>query len=326
MTDSSRSSRQKRIDLFPASPWRIAAALAGLLAASSAPAQQPQFGQGFPRQGQPPSTSPAESNAYSAAISLPDPDARVSAIQQFLAQYPNSSLRQPAIAQMMLAKRAVGATGGPVSAPMNRAMTPPVAATSTASLPAPAATSQPAAPPHDSLLQHPAKPAQVSVASGNLTIKADNSSLTQILHDISTSTGMKVDGLGQDDRIFGTYGPGNSREVLLSLLQGLGYNVLMVGNANGAPRQLSLSQRSAASTVAAAGTTRNTKEEEDDEVEQEQPPPPEPPQPANQPPPGNGQNPDGTQSRNPAEIQQELLRLRQQQQQQQQSVPQQQPQ
>ncbi len=324
------SMRQKRTDFLRANPWPLAALLtclcAALLGVTAAPAQQPQFGQGFSAQGPAAARSnPAESSAYSAAISQSDPDARVSAIQQFLIQYPNSSLRQPAIAQMMLAKREAHTPGAPTPAPapMNRPMTPPVATTNPAPVApaaAPVAPPQPVGPPRDSLLQHPAKPAQVTITTGSLTIKADNSSLSQILHEISTSTGMKVEGLGQDERIFGAYGPGDPREVLLSLLEGFGYNVLMVGDDKGAPRELSLSQRSAASTVASAGIPRNSREDEDDEVEQEvQQAPPEPPQPVNQPIPGN---PEGLQPRSPAEIQQEMLRLRQQQQQQQQQAPQ----
>ena len=92
---------------------------------------------------------------------------------------------------------------------------------------------------------------------------------------------MKVEGLSRTSASSATYGPGDPREVLLSLLEGSGYNVLMVGDAKGAPRELSLSQRSAASTVASAATTRNSREEEDDEVEQEvQQAPPEQPQPS----------------------------------------------
>lgn len=323
--------RQKRKDFPRAVKWALVSLLASLSASlltiTAASAQQPQFGQGFPAQG-PAARNPAESSAYSAAISQSDPDARVSAIQQFLIQYPNSSLRQPAIAQMMLAKRQAHAPGGqtPAPAPMNRTMTPPITTASPVPmLPASAPVTAPEAvgAPRDSLLQHPAKPAQITVTSGSLTINADNSSLSQILHDISASTGMKVEGLSQDDRIFGNYGPGDPREVLLSLFQGSGYNVLMVGDDKGAPRELSLSQRSAAANVASASTTRNGREEDDDEVEQEvQQAPPEQPQPVNQPPPGNAQNPEGLQPRNPAELQQELLRMRQQQQQ----VPQQPPQ
>ena len=311
---------QQRTQFRCRTPWLLAAVIAALIAVPGASAQ-PQFGQGFSHTGQAAPANPAENAAYSAAISQPNPEARVSAIQQFLVQYPNSSLRQPAIAQMMLAKRAINAPGAmppqPMNQPMNRPMMPPAAAGPSMIAPAtaPVVMPQPATTPRDSLLQHPAKPAEVTIAAGKLTIKADNSSLSQILQQISKSTGMKVEGLGQDERMFGSYGPGDPREVLLSLLDGFGYNVLMVGDDNGAPRQLSLSQRSAGSTVASAVPARNNREQEDDEIEQEQPqPPPEQPQPVTQTPPANQ---DGAQQpKSPAEIQQELMRLRQQQQQQ----------
>jgi len=305
---------EERKHLVRPGSWLIAA-ICGAVFVMPVAWAQPQFGQGFSRAGQVAPANPAESSAYSAAISQPDPQVRISAIQQFLIQYPNSALRQPAIAQMMLAKRDVHAPGAIPPQPMNRTMMPPANAgpATVAPTTAPIVTPQPMGLPRDSLLQHPAKPAEVVVTPGSLAIKADNSSLSQILQEISRSTGMKVDGLGQDERIFGSYGPGDPREILLSLLEGSGYNVLMVGDNKGAPRELSLSQRSAGNTVASAAPARNNHEQEDDEIEQEQPP--EQPQPVNQPPPGN---PDGTQQpRNPAEIQQELLRLRQQQQQQQ---------
>jgi hypothetical protein len=320
------SMRQERTQFRGRTSWLLAAMVAALFAVTGGRAQQPQFGQGFPHTGQ--AAAPAENAAYSAAISQPNPEARVSAIQQFLIQYPNSSLRQPAIAQMMLAKRAVNGPGAmapqPMNQPMNRPIMPPAGDGPSTVAPAavPVVSPQPATTPRDSLLQHPAKPAEVTVTPGKLTIKADNSSLSQILQQISKSTGMKVEGLGQDERIFGSYGPGDPREVLLSLLDGFGYNVLMVGDDKGAPRELSLSQRSAGSTVASAAPARNNREQEDDEIEQEQPQaPPEQPQPVTQTPPAT---PDGTQQpKSPAEIQQELMRLRQQQQQQQ--APQRQP-
>ena len=59
-------------------------------------------------------------------------------------------------------------------------------------------------------------------------VNADNSALSGILHDISAKTGMTVDGLSRDQRIFGSYGP-SAREVLSALLDGLGYNVMMAG-------------------------------------------------------------------------------------------------
>jgi hypothetical protein len=101
---------------------------------------------------------------------------------------------------------------------------------------------QPTAAP--SLLEQPATPATVSAHNNELTVKADNSSLSQILHQVSSATGMKLDGLGGDERVFGSFGPGAPREVLTSLLNGTSYNILMVGDLpNGAPRELLLSNR-----------------------------------------------------------------------------------
>jgi hypothetical protein len=59
---------------------------------------------------------------------------------------------------------------------------------------------------------------------------------------------MKIEGLRSggtaDQRIFGSYGPGTPREVLSELLNGSGYNVLMLGvTASGAPRELTLTAR-----------------------------------------------------------------------------------
>jgi hypothetical protein len=294
-------------------------AIASLPVGISAPAQQ--FSQGFQgaaRQGG--SSSPAESNAYAAAVSQPNPAVRASAIQQFLIQYPNSPLRQQAIAQMMTAKRQSG-SGAPAPAVMNPAMNAPMnpakplqPASAPVAMPAAAPVPQ-AFTPRQSLLQEAPKPAQVTTAPHSLTIKADNSTLSQILHEISGSTGMKVEGLGQDQRIFGTYGPGEPRVVLLSLLEGSGYNVVMIGDTTGgAPRELSLTQRTSASTnQASASVARNTSQEDDEEDVQQAPP--EPPQPVAQPVPGNPQGPEPTQPRTPQEIQQEMMRLRQQQQQ-----------
>jgi hypothetical protein len=291
--------------------------LAGM---SLSPAQAQQFGQ--PR---PTPANPAESSAFSAAIAIPDPGARISAIQQFMVQYPNSPMRQAAIAQLMMAKRAVGDTPAtPAGSRMNQQMQPqamqPMSQpqpqpNTAAAAPAEAPASSPLGPPRDSLLQHPAKPAQVTTVPGSLTIKADNSSLSDILSQISKSTGMHVEGLERDDRIFGSYGPGDPHEVLLSLLQGSGYNVLMIGDNQGTPRALTLTQRSSSGSAAPTGTTAsNDRQDDDNDVDQEpaQPQPQEPP-PAVQP-----QGNETPNLRNPADVQQEMFRLRQQQQQQQQ--------
>jgi hypothetical protein len=109
----------------------------------------------------------------------------------------------------------------------------------------PAATT-PAAPFPTPLLQQPPTQAMIATAPGSLTIKATNASLTQTLQRIAEKTGMQIDGATGDERVFGTFGPGDPRDVLNSLLDGTAYNVIMVGSlANGAPRELLLSARSA---------------------------------------------------------------------------------
>ncbi len=71
--------------------------------------------------------------------------------------------------------------------------------------------------------------ATVTWEKSQLRIDAANSSLQQILNDIASATGSSVDGASKDERIFGSFGPAPARDVLAQLLQGTGYNVLMIG-------------------------------------------------------------------------------------------------
>ena len=107
---------------------------------------------------------------------------------------------------------------------------------------------EPAPPPQPTvapnLLEQPAVPATVTTGTNELTVKADNSSLAQILRQVSSKTGMKLDGMSSDERVFGNFGPGAPREVLTALLNGTSYNLIMVGDLpNGAPRELLLTRR-----------------------------------------------------------------------------------
>ena len=198
-----------------------------------------------------------------------------------------------------------------------------------AAAPAPASTAQKetapvtvasaAAPP--SLLDKPAEPPKVDLAQGRLTIHADNSSLADILHRLTSDSGMTVDGLGGDQRIFGSYGPGDPQEVLSTLLDGSGYNVVMVGRTeSGTPKQLSLTPRGA--QPAGHGPSRPQQITQDEDNDDElQGPPVEPPG-APQPPPETPQQPNNG-VRTPQQMLQELQQMRQQQLQQQESAPQQ---
>lgn len=103
-----------------------------------------------------------------------------------------------------------------------------------------------------------------------LSVMATNSSLRQILADISTATGVKVEGSPTDQRIYGSYGPAPARDVLSQLLQGSGYNVLMVGDqGQGTPRTLVLTAKGSAPAVApGAGAQAHAADEDAEEPEQ----------------------------------------------------------
>lgn len=179
-------------------------------------------------------------------------------------------------------------------------------ATPTPTVPAPAAV-----PP--SLLDKPPHPARILLTGGQLSVNAENSSLSQILEAVESTSGMTVEGLGKDQRVFGDYGPGDPREVLSSLLDGAGYNFLMVGATDsGAPRQIVLTDRTNAALSMNQGSGASQLEEEEEPVvnnsaeENQRVPSVVSPPPDSQ----------GSPARTPAEILQELQRMRSQQQQQ----------
>jgi hypothetical protein len=124
------------------------------------------------------------------------------------------------------------------------------------------AIAEPAPPPPPtvapSLFQQPPAPATVITGNNELSVKAENSSLAQILHQVSSETGMKLDGLGGDERVFGSFGPGAPREVITSLLNGTSYNVMMVGDLpNGAPRELLLTSKASGGASPSANTNQS---------------------------------------------------------------------
>jgi hypothetical protein len=105
-------------------------------------------------------------------------------------------------------------------------------AAASASKPA-AAAPQPAPPLPP--VQQSAQQAKIQFHQGMLSIDAKNSSLKEILDQVSHQTGLQIDGLDHDERIYGQYGPDTVANTLTDLLDGSGYNYVMIGGGNGAP-------------------------------------------------------------------------------------------
>jgi hypothetical protein len=217
---------------------------------------------------------------------------------------------------------------------------PPPPATST--LPSSAATTTPAAPSVPlTPAQSPSRRAEISYVNGDLAIAASNSSLNQILREISRLTGIKITGGVSEERVFGKYGPASPSEVFRALLDGTSTNMLFIQATGDKPSELILTARMGGATPPNPDAARF-----DDNSDDELPPPPpnSPSQPAESqstpaqrnatpqpiaPPPAdnNGgatttsspssdpnqqQSPNGV--RTPQQIYEELQRLRQQQQ------------
>jgi hypothetical protein len=90
--------------------------------------------------------------------------------------------------------------------------------------------------------------AEVAWTDGNINIRANDSSLNQILRSISRATGLKITGGVQDERVFGNYGPAPMSSVLATLLDGTGTNLLfLAGDSTNAP-QLVLTPRGGGAT------------------------------------------------------------------------------
>ena len=89
----------------------------------------------------------------------------------------------------------------------------------------------------------PPRHAEVILTHGLVQIRADNSSLNQILRSISRITGMKITGGVEEQRVFGTYGPASLSTVLATLLDGTGANILLLGGNADTPPELVLTSR-----------------------------------------------------------------------------------
>jgi hypothetical protein len=123
--------------------------------------------------------------------------------------------------------------------------------------------------------ERPPQHANVTYQQGELTVAADNSSLNQILREISRETGIKITGGVADERVFGTYGPSSASEVLNSLLDGTGSNMLLVQSDSTSPGELILTPRQGGVTPPNPNAPGF---EDEGAVDDSDSPPPPPPQ------------------------------------------------
>jgi hypothetical protein len=175
-------------------------------------------------------------------------------------------------------------TSTPAAAPAHKHVHPRKKPTAAAPAPQPPPPPAPVVPPPPNW---PANdiPGAASVVfdSRGLLVVASNSSLSEILKEVSIETGAKVEGMDADQRIFGTYGPGPARDVISQLLDGSGYDVLMIGDrGEGTPRRIVLTDRSGGAAKTSANNTPPPNNNEDTDADQPAPDPQpeqEPPQP-----------------------------------------------
>jgi hypothetical protein len=182
------------------------------------------------------------------------------------------------VAQTPAAAPAANAAANPEHKPGHAHTRPNAAHPQTTPPPVVQPSPTPVAPPEPELPQWPVndKPAQASVSwdSLGLRIDATNSSLEQILKDVATATGSKVEGLNGDERVFGVYGPGQVRDVLSQLLEGSGYNVVMIGDqGQGVPRRILLTSRSVGGAQPVAKANPAAGNDEDFDADEAPPPP-----------------------------------------------------
>ncbi len=220
---------------------------------------------------------------------------------------------------------------------------------------------QPVAPPRPDQMA-PVAP-QVTYQNGQLSILAQNSTLSSILSAVRARTGAQVDMPPEtaNDRVAAQLGPGSPRDVLASLLQGSRFDYIVIGSATD-PNALSqviltahpgsgtASQSAQAAMPPTAGVAARPETSGDEEEPAVEPQPmpqalqsPQPQGETGAPPPGmvqppgypntglsppadSGQQQNPNQVKTPEQLLQDLQRMQQQRQQQQQNPHQLQPQ
>ncbi len=156
-----------------------------------------------------------------------------------------------------------GVALGQAAIPAKRLAKKPVKASVPAVVEAPAAQrvpARPAVPLRPS--QMPAVPPRVSLENGVLTIVAENSTMADILTQLRAATGIKIETVGgpSGERVAARIGPAPVRDVILSLVQGSGYDFIILG-VEGQPdavERVILTPKTAAGAVTASAPQRSS--------------------------------------------------------------------
>jgi hypothetical protein len=183
-----------------------------------------------------------------------------------------------------------------------------------ASPPTPAPSAPPPAPVALNPEQMPPAPPQVTYQNGLLTIVADNSTLSDILHAVAARTGATIDAppnlTGQ--RVAARLGPGAPQDVMADLLSGLDYIVVGASNDPNAIRSIIVSPNSGSappSGMSAAQVLPPPPTEPSETAEPEPAPQPE----AQAQPPGEPGGKTPPQVKSPEQLLEELRKLQEQQ-------------
>jgi hypothetical protein len=137
----------------------------------------------------------------------------------------------------------------PATTPTSNTLPAPIAATSTSST---ATATKP-------------RRAEVTFDRGLLDVRANDSSLNQILRSISQVTGMKIVGGVAEERVFGNYGPAEPATVLATLLGGTGSNMVLRETASQGPAELILTPRTQGPTPPSPYSSAPQDQDRDDE-------------------------------------------------------------
>jgi len=78
----------------------------------------------------------------------------------------------------------------------------------------------------------PAAKVEVEFRSGKLTIRANKATLAEVLYEVQRKTGadIPIPSGAQREQVVGTFGPAPAREALASLLNGSGFNFILVAS------------------------------------------------------------------------------------------------